>query len=144
MASLKRIEELDERLDGKEPAWIRGYTKRDNHLSGALREMQERMQDPDISLDDIECDIQSLLEEAAETLDDAHENWLNLQVAGRALCGDIEAMADDYNSDKAEHWFGPFSVSREDWDRGGACIEWPNLQISATELGRTLDGKEVT
>ena len=149
MASLEMIEKLDQRLNGKEPAWIRGYSKRDNHLSGALREMaDEVMSNPDISLDDIEMNIRELLEEAAETLDDAHENWLNLQLAGRDLVGDIGALRcpqdprpDEFNEGSG-HFYGGFHPS---WD-DDSCIEtqtyveWPNLTISADNLAGILRG----
>lgn len=141
MASLKRIEELSQRLGcdayGIEPKWIRGYTKRDNHLSGALRNIEERMSDPDISLDDIEMDIRALLEEAAETLDDAHEEWLNNQLAARDLIGDIDAMRD---RDQGTNWFGGFSEWQADDQICNASIEWPNLEISATKFVTVVRG----
>lgn len=149
MASLEMIEKLDQRLNGKEPAWIRGYSKRDNHLSGALREMaDEVMSNPDISLDDIEMNIRELLEEAAETLDDAHENWLNLQLAGRDLVGDIGALRcpidprPDELSEGSAHFYGGFHPSYDD----DSCletqcyVEWPNLTISADNLAGILRG----
>ena len=127
MASLQRIEELDSRLNGKEPAWIRGYPdkKREQHLSGALREMaDEVMSNPDLSLDDIEMDIRYLLSEAAETLDDAHEEWLNTQLAARDLCGDIEAMRtpDPESDDEKTSWFGNFTESYDDWSGFGLQV----------------------
>ena len=135
MASLERIERLTERLDDREPSWVRGYRKRDNHLSGALRDIEERMSDPDISLDDIELEIRQLLEEAAETLDDAHENWLDIQLAARDVCGDVGAMRQD------ENWFGGFEQHFIN-DYGNAVIEWPNVEITITQLADVLDGKE--
>ena len=151
MASLERIEELDSRLNGKEPAWIRGYSKRDSHLSGALREMaDEVMSNPDLSLDDIEMNIRELLTEAAETLDDAHEMWLNTQLAARDLVGDIGALRcptdprPDELSEGSGDFYGGFHPSYDD----DSCletqcyIEWPNLSISTNTLCEVLRGEE--
>lgn len=85
MASLRRIEELMAELQKyhipTEPSWIRGYMKSSiskKHLSGRLREASE---DKNLPME-IEC----LLDEAAETLDDAHEEWLeNKLIAYRRL-----------------------------------------------------------
>lgn len=82
MANLERIERMRERLESlgepTEPPWIRGYTTRDMHLSGALREASMNWTLP--------IEIEGLLDEAAETLDDAHEEWLeNKLLAYRRL-----------------------------------------------------------
>lgn len=99
MASMKRIEALASRLNYAEPAWIRGYPdeKRDNHLSGALREAEalvwgDRTGVAHEVLTKTEVQLLGILEEAAETLDDAHEEWLNLTLAARDLTCDIAAM----------------------------------------------------
>lgn len=147
MAQLRKIEEYIQRLgDDKEPGWVRGYTTRDNHLSGALREMgDEIMGDPDVNLDDIEGNIRSLLEEAAETLDDAHQNWLSLQLAARDVCGDINAMRSNVKPLGAGHWFGGFSKSQEIGEYVvETYIEWPNIDISEKQLAAVLRGEEYT
>lgn len=81
MASLKKIERMVQHLDERglptEPTWIRGYERRDNHLSGALREAGYSIGP---GHDEGNFDhIVALLEEAAEALDDAHEEWLVMQ-----------------------------------------------------------------
>ena len=75
MASLQRIEEMQTELRSynmpTEPDWVFGYHKPDRitmHLSGRLREAAMWSGLPPL--------IEELLEEAAETLDDAHEEWL--------------------------------------------------------------------
>jgi len=155
MASLKRIEALASRLNYKEPAWIRGYEKRDNHLSGALREAQaiiwgDRTGVAHEVLTADELTITGLLEEAAETLDDAHEEWLNTTLAARDLVGDIAAVRcddprdEDMRDEPTEHWFGGFHPS---WDDDSAIeiqtyVEWPNLGITVDALTQVLQGKE--
>jgi hypothetical protein len=153
MGLIERIDALQDRLNGKEPEWVRGFksSKRDNHLSGALREMaDEVMSNPDISLDDIEMNIRELLEEAAETLDEAHEEWLNTQLAARDLAGDIGALRCDDPRDESlreeptEHWFGGFHPS---WDDDSCVeiqtyVEWPNLGITVDALTAVLRGEE--
>jgi hypothetical protein len=98
MASLKRIEALASRLNYAEPKWVRGYPdeKRDNHLSGALREASDNVWGDKTGvasevLTPEELALMGLLSEAAETLDDAHEEWLNTTLAARDLVGDIAA-----------------------------------------------------
>jgi hypothetical protein len=81
VASLQRIQEITDHLmidcrktyEETLPKWIRGYdNQREMHLSGELREATFREDVPD--------DILALLDEAAETLDDAHEEWLERQI----------------------------------------------------------------
>ncbi len=149
MASMKRIEALATRLNHKEPAWIRGYEKRDNHLSGALREAEallwgDRTGVAHEVLTEDELTLSGLLEEAAESLDDAHEEWLNLTLAGRDLVGDVEAMKADGPDPDMEGsigWFGPFSKWEADDQIVCASIEWPNLEISQEVLCQVLAGK---
>ena len=76
MASLHRIEEMRAELENNniptEPDWVFGYHKPDRitmHLSGRLREAA-------INCSSLPPVIEELLDEAAETLDDAHEEWL--------------------------------------------------------------------
>ncbi len=75
MASLQRIEAMRAELENNsiptEPNWVFGYHKPDRitmHLSGRLREAAMEANLPPL--------IEALLDEAAETLDDAHEEWL--------------------------------------------------------------------
>lgn len=84
MASLKRIEEMRAELENHqiptEPSWIRGYASSETkmHLSGILREAAMNY--------NVLPEIEHLLDEAAETLDDAHEEWLeNKLIAYRRL-----------------------------------------------------------
>lgn len=145
MAELQRIEELDARLNGKEPAWIRGYSKRENHLSGELREMADSMMgyDPAQMPGSNELKLRELLTEAAETLDDAHENWLNLTLAARDIVGDIGAMKSNVEPLGHGHWFGGFSRSEEIGEYVvETFIEWPNLDISSKQLVAVLQDKE--
>ena len=142
---IERIESLEARLNGKEPKWLRGTEKRENHLSGALREMTDLMCNPDLSLDEIEMNIRELMDEAAEALDDAHEEWLNTQLAARDLTGDIEALkcdGPDPDMDGSTGWFGKFTEAHDDWDGFGLKIQWPNLEISQTQLAAVLRGEE--
>jgi hypothetical protein len=78
MASLENIEnlvtELERRGISTDPHWVQGYEKRDNHLSGALREAA-------MNWSDLPAEVEMLLDEAAEVLDDAHEDWLSNRVA---------------------------------------------------------------
>ena len=88
MAELKKIEEMAHAIDYREPAWIRGYEKRENHLSGALREAigdvwGDRTGKASDVLTPAELTLTSLLEEAAETLDDAHQEWLETDIRSR-------------------------------------------------------------
>lgn len=85
MASLRRIEEMRAELENfeipTEPSWIRGYASSKNkmHLSGILREAS-------MNWHQLPPEIEHLLDEAAETLDDAHEEWLeNKLLAYRRL-----------------------------------------------------------
>lgn len=81
VAELRRIEEMYDKLKSltlpTAPEWIQGYTKRDGHLSGALREAEERFFG---TTDESVKELLSLLEEAAETLDDAHQEWMETQI----------------------------------------------------------------
>lgn len=85
MAELKKIEEMAHAIDYREPAWIRGYEKRDNHLSGALRSLGHVLPADLMHTDDDGNDVSigALLEEAAETLDDAHQAWLEQDILNR-------------------------------------------------------------
>lgn len=85
MASLRRIEEMRAELENHdiptEPSWIRGYATSQHkmHLSGILREAE-------MEWSHLPPEIRHLLDEAAETLDDAHEEWLeNKLIAYRRL-----------------------------------------------------------
>lgn len=76
MASLKNIDTMTQTLMSKGfkyeetcPPWVKGYSKRENHLSGALREAA-------MNWSHLPREVEALLDEAAETLDDAHEEWL--------------------------------------------------------------------
>jgi len=155
MASINQIERLSIRLGVREhntdASWVKGYQKRDCHLSGSLREMaDEIMSNPDISLDDIEMNIRELLTEAAECLDDAHQEWLSLQLAGRDLVGDINALhcpqdpRPDDLSEGSGHFYGGFHPSYDD----DSCletqcyIEWPNLTIVTDQMAAVLRGEE--
>ncbi len=157
MASLKRIEALASRLNYKEPAWIRGYPdeKRDNHLSGALREASDAVwgDRTGVAKDVLtaeELTLMGLLSEAAEILDDAHEEWLNTTLAARDLTGDIHAMRcddprdEDLRDEPTDNWFGGFHPSWDD-DSGyqiQTYVEWPNLGITVDALTEVLQGKE--
>lgn len=76
MASMTKIERMREYLEDRghetEPKWIRGYEDRKMHLSGDLREAV-------MNWSDLPPEVEALLYEAAETLDDAHEEWLEAQ-----------------------------------------------------------------
>jgi hypothetical protein len=85
MANLRRIEEMRTKLENykisTEPSWIRGYASSENkmHLSGILREAS-------MNWHQLPPEIERLLDEAAEALDDAHEEWLeNKLIAYRRL-----------------------------------------------------------
>ena len=112
MARLKTIEELQDRLGYEhEPNWIRGYTEREQHLSGALREAIDTLiwknRSAQEGLTKDEQALTDLFEEAAETLDDAHQEWLSLQLAARDIVGDVEAMRMKDDDDETDaHWFG--------------------------------------
>ena len=73
MASLLNIEQMRVELENNdlpsEPKWIRGLQPRSMHLSGELREAA-------MNWSNLPPEIEELLDEAAETLDDAHEEWL--------------------------------------------------------------------
>jgi len=79
---MEKMRQRLERLDlPSEPAWVYGTTKRDNHLSGALRDAADAVWGPrtgiaHLVLTDEELKLVELLSEAAETLDDAHEEWM--------------------------------------------------------------------
>lgn len=155
MASMKRIEALASRLNYAEPKWIRGYEERDNHLSGALREAEslvwgDRTGVAREVLSKTEVQLLGILEEAAETLDDAHEEWLNTTLAVRDLTGDIHAMRcddprdEDMRDEPTDNWFGGFHPSWDD-DSGyeiQTYVEWPNLGITVDALTQVLQGKE--
>lgn len=151
MASLKRIEALATRLNHEEPKWIRGYSDehRISHLSGALREASldvwgHRTGVAHEVLTPEELALTSLLDDAAEALDDAHEEWLNMTLAARDLVGDINAMhATGHPIPSDEGWFGSFSVVLEiDSPRPATYVEWPNLGITVDALTQVLRGKE--
>lgn len=77
MASLKKIEELTEWLEkwnwNPNPEWIKGTEETGTtHISGQLREKSDELWATD-------QDTSILLGEAAEKLDDAHEEWLENQ-----------------------------------------------------------------
>ena len=97
-----------------------------------------------------ELALMGLLSDAAETLDDAHEEWLNMTLAARDLVGDINAVRcddprdEDMREQPTEHWFGGFHPS---WDDDSAIeiqtyVEWPNLGITVDALTQVLQGKE--
>ena len=93
-----------------------------------------------------ELTLSGILEEAAETLDDAHEEWLNTTLAARDLTGDVEAMKTDGPDPDMEGsigWFGPFTECsyEEDSNARGTSVEWPNLEISQEVLCQVLAGK---
>ena len=95
MANLKTIEELAKRIGYREPTWVKGpYTDSDQHLSGRLRSVAEEMLTDKVVADTsgTEYRLKQLLIDAAETLDDAHEDWLQLQANGHALVNDITAI----------------------------------------------------
>lgn len=74
----QRLEKLDL---PSEPAWVYGTSERDNHLSGALRDAADAVWGPrtgtaHLVLTADELTLVELLSEAAETLDDAHEEWM--------------------------------------------------------------------
>ena len=91
MASLTNIEELSGRYGDGFPSWVHGqgemhspmsYTQ---HLSGRLRNLwidYDLNHAPDEQSEDVKK-VVALLEEAAETLDDAHEEWLVDKLAQR-------------------------------------------------------------
>ena len=89
MAELRKIEDMSYKLDYAEPAWIRGYAEpeRENHLSGALREAIDELiwknRSAQEGLNKDEAALAELLEEAAETLDDAHQEWLERELLNR-------------------------------------------------------------
>lgn len=87
MASLRKIEKMVQQAEKLNlpttPDWIWGYRKRNQHLSGTLREAEENWNLPD--------ELSELLDEAAESLDDAHEEWLsNLLTIHCPECGSPE------------------------------------------------------
>ena len=125
MANIGRIDELVGQV-GREPDFVRGYKPRDCHLSGALREAAE-------NYSGLPNEVISLLDEAAETLDDAHQDWLELVASCESLLEDIDAMR-TYGDDNVERWYGPFSFNRIDPDNGQADISWPNLYWSSDKL----------
>lgn len=148
MASLKRIEDLARRINYAQPSWIEGEWKDSGiHLSGRLR-MIANMIEPDVKVEDengAKYRLAALLDEVAEVLDDAHEEWLNTQLAARDVCGDVDAMRAPIDPLTGENWFGGFTESRE-INVGSVnqetVIEWPNLEISVTQLAAVLRGKE--
>ena len=83
MANFERIQQMQDQLgDGREPEWVTRTKLEDGrHLSGYLRELADQIDSNEIgSLDDLADQIAELFEEIAETLDDAHEEWLEMQV----------------------------------------------------------------
>jgi hypothetical protein len=90
MANLKRIERLEERLEGMvekgtQPKWIYGQEPEPgvlddgtlafrSHLSGQIREYAENTAG-------LDGETTNLLFNAAETLDDAHEEWLGMRIS---------------------------------------------------------------
>jgi hypothetical protein len=97
MANLERIEMMRKRLQSlgepTEPPWIRGWKTRDMHLSGSLREASMNWSLP--------IEIEDLLDEAAETLDDAHEMWLAQLIV--ALEGGRDASCLDSGCEEGSH-----------------------------------------
>lgn len=86
MASLKKIEQLAQNLLAQgidpNPDWIKGLepNPHDMHISGQMREMSDHI------LQFAYCKPYSiLLGEAAERLDDAHEEWMTQQIPLRTL-----------------------------------------------------------
>ena len=84
MASLKRIEELRIHLETEnlttDPQWILGMQtdppSEVGHISGQLRETSDAIWDNDgLTVDELNS-ISVLLSEAAERLDDAHQEWM--------------------------------------------------------------------
>lgn len=73
MANLMNIERMRVELENNdlptEPKWVRGLQMGNMHLSGVLREAS-------MNWSNLPPEIEALLDEAAETLDDAHEEWL--------------------------------------------------------------------
>ena len=118
MAELKKIETMIDQLATyvcmarTEPDWIRGYEKRDNHLSGALRSLGNMIDDKLMFTDEDgnDTNLSAILEEAAETLDDAHQEWLEQQLANRKrryiVIGHIPDMEQEivvYDADDGGH-----------------------------------------
>jgi hypothetical protein len=67
------------------PKWVWGETQRDCHLSGELREASGEVWGGKVGvafevLTEKELKLVCLLEEAAEALDDAHEEWMENQL----------------------------------------------------------------
>lgn len=79
MASLKRMEKMRQILEQwgmeTEPKWILRTDGEPGHISGQLRELSDEIWDS--SHDDQMASI--LISEAAEQIDDAHEDWLEAQ-----------------------------------------------------------------
>ena len=125
MANIGRIDELVGQV-GREPDFVRGYKPRDCHLSGALREAAE-------NYSGLPNEVISLLDEAAETLDDAHQDWLELVRVCDSLLNDIYAMKYHGRDDNVERYYGDFSFY-DDVDDGGVLVSWPNLYWSSDKL----------
>jgi hypothetical protein len=84
MASLKNIEILTQELQKHdiptEPPWILAIDSAVSdagHISGQLREASDIVWDNDrLTAEELNHQLSILLGEAAEQLDDAHEEWL--------------------------------------------------------------------
>ena len=153
MGLIERFDALEARLNSTGPKWVRGTAERDNHLSGALREMADEVcgiKNPSIFEAALEVAVRELLDEAAEALDDAHEEWLNTQLAARDLVGDINALhcpqdpRPDELSEGSGSFYGGFHPSYDD----DSCletqcyVEWPNLKITSDQMAAVLRGEE--
>lgn len=79
MASLKRIESMTNYLTYRglvsAPPWILGVLNEEMHISGELRKLSDALW----ARNDELTEVSILLTEAAEKLDDAHEEWLEEQ-----------------------------------------------------------------
>ena len=151
MASMKRIERLIEHLakthnDTSEPTWVRWpYKDGETCLSGRCRQISNMLHDSDLKVVDEggrTYGLAELMDDLAEALDDAHEDWLNMRVAARSVLSDVEQMRSDVG--ESDCWFGGFSVARErgEWATE-THVEWPNLRLSSNNLVRAIDGEEV-